>query len=207
MMEEFNEAFWDERYSTHTALWSGHPNANLIAEVSELVPGRALDIGCGEGADVHWLAEQGWLVTGLDVSGVALDRAAAQAAKLAPGVSARIDWVHADVAEWVPPAVSYDLVSAQYVHLPRGMRDTLLARLLASVAPGGTLLFVGHHPSDLAAAPRPFDPELFFTGEDLVGALSPSWEVVTNTTAVRESIHEGHDVTLHDTVFRARRQR
>ena len=41
-----------------------------MTEVSEFPPGRALDVGCGEGADAVWLAKRGWDVTGLDVSGV-----------------------------------------------------------------------------------------------------------------------------------------
>jgi SAM-dependent methyltransferase len=63
----FSRAFWDERYRTRDRLWSGRPNVQLIAEAQGLTPGRALDVGCGEGTDAIWLAQQGWTVTGIDL--------------------------------------------------------------------------------------------------------------------------------------------
>src|SRR3954471_21898208 len=84
-------AEWDERYTGSPQIWSGNPNGALVAEVAALAPGRALDVGCGEGADAVWLATRGWRVTALDVSEVALDRAAQHAR--AAGVA--VAWLHA----------------------------------------------------------------------------------------------------------------
>jgi hypothetical protein len=103
----------------------------------------------------------------------------------------------------------YDLVTAQYLHLPSARRPPLLGRLAAAAAAGGTLLIVGHHPSDLQATmPRPPDPDRYFTGDDVVSALEPDqWEIVTNAAPERAGTDpEGRIVTLHDTVFRARRR-
>lgn len=74
MPEQFDQAFWDERYRSHATLWSGNPNGHLISETDGLTPGAALDVGSGEGADAIWLAERGWRVTAVDLSTVALQR-------------------------------------------------------------------------------------------------------------------------------------
>ena len=209
MTDPFDQAFWDERYRSQSSLWSGKPNVHLVGEAAELSPGTALDVGCGEGADAIWLAGRGWQVTGVDVSTVALQRAAGHAARAGDGIAGRIDCVHADQLRWDPGPARYDLVSAQYLHLPDPLRADLFRRLAASVTPGGTLLIVGHHPSDLhTTMPRPPLPERFFTGEDIVALLDPhAWEVVTDTAAPRQATDpDGHSVTIHDTVLRARRR-
>jgi SAM-dependent methyltransferase len=206
--EMFSEAFWDERYRTKDALWSGNPNPNLVAEAADLTPGRALDVGCGEGADAIWLARRGWQVTGADISTVALERAAVHAAAAGPEVAARIKWQQADLFGWDPGTAEYDLVSAQYIHIPSESRDETFGRLAAAVRPGGTLLIVGHHPSDIGTVPRPPFPDLFFTGDEIAALLGPAdWDVITNAARGREAKHpeDGRTVTVHDTVLRARR--
>ncbi len=203
-----DQAFWDERYRSSSALWSGHPNPQLVAEAAALPAGTALDVGCGEGGDAIWLAEHGWQVTAVDLSVVALERAAAQAVKIGADVARRITWQHADLGSWVPAAASYDLVSAQFMHLPKDLRELINRRLAESVAPGGTLLIVGHHPSDLQTTiPRPPLPELFFTAADVAASLSPrEWEIVVQEARPRGAQDpDGRSVTIHDTVLRAQR--
>lgn len=199
------EAFWNERYRSTGALWSGRPNPQLVAEAADLTPGTALDVGCGEGADALWLAERGWRVTGVDIATVALQRAADHARQ----AGVEVTWLHADLLDWVPPPSAYDLVSAQFLHLPPGQRATLHDRLADAVAPGGSLLIVGHHPSDLhTTAPRPPASELFFTAGEIAAALDPErWDIVVGEARPRESVDpEGRTVTVHDTVLRARRE-
>ncbi len=207
--ERFGEAFWDERYRSAGALWSGNPNRYLVSEASDLPPGTALDAGCGEGADALWLAGRGWRVTGVDLSTVALERAAWHAAESGPGMAARIEWVHADlIGGWDPGVARYDLVSSQYMHLPPDARAALFRGLAGAVAPGGTLLIVGHHPSDLQTTmPRPQMPERFFTGEDIAGLLDAGdWKVITDEAPQRSAPDpDGQPVMIRDTVFRARR--
>jgi SAM-dependent methyltransferase len=210
----FDEAFWDERYRSSSAVWSGRPNPHLLSEAAGLVPGAALDIGCGEGADAIWLAEKGWQVTAVDISAVALARAAARAGAAGADVAQRVTWLHADLTAvdriaWAPAAARYDLVSAQFLHLAPGPRDSLLRRLADSVAPGGSLLIVGHHPSDLqTTVMRPAPPELFFAGADVVALLAPAeWEIVVNEARSHGAVDpEGRSVTVHDTVVRAERR-
>jgi SAM-dependent methyltransferase len=206
MSEQFGQAFWDERYSSKPAIWSGKPNPQLVRQVTDLEPGAALDVGSGEGADAIWLAQRGWLVTGVDISQVALDRAAAQAARV--GVAARITWLREDITAWRPEPARYDLVSAQFMHLPAPARDVLFRDLAAAVTTGGTLLIVAHHPSDLqTTVPRPPMPERFYTADEIAGGLdSREWDVVTSAAEPRSVLDpEGRDVTIHDTVLMARR--
>jgi SAM-dependent methyltransferase len=205
--EQFDQAFWDERYLSHSTLWSGNPNRHLGSEAEKLTPGTALDAGAGEGADAIWLAGRGWQVTAVDISAVALERAAGYAAKAGADIAGRISWYQQDLFSWEPPQGHYDLVSAQYLHLPGGPREMLFDRLAAAVAPGGTLLIVGHHPSDMETTmPRPKMPELFFTGDEIADRLDPGlWEIVTNAAPGHTATDpEGRPVTIHDTVLRAR---
>ena len=201
-------AFWDERYRSSSTLWSGEPNPQLVTEASDLSPGSALDVGCGEGADAIWLAERGWRVTAVDVSTVALERGAAHAHDVGADVAQSITWLHADLVQWVPSAASYDLVSAQFLHLPEVQREVLHGRLAGSVAPGGTLLVVGHHPSDLqSGVPRPSVPGLLFTSSEVADSLDRGqWLIEVNESRARQTLDpEGHATTIHDSVLKARR--
>ncbi|HUZ25411.1 MAG TPA: methyltransferase domain-containing protein [Streptosporangiaceae bacterium] len=209
MSDQFGEEFWDERYRSHSSLWSGNPNRHLISEAADLPPGAALDVGSGEGADAIWLAGRGWRVTAVDLSTVALERGAAHAERAGAQIAGRITWRHADLRTWDPGPARFDLISAQYMHLPTQERDALLRRLAAAVSLGGTLLIVGHHPSDMQTTmPRPQKPELYFTGDDIVAVLdSQEWDIVTNATEPRAATDpDGQPVVIHDTVLRARRR-
>jgi SAM-dependent methyltransferase len=200
----FDEASWEERYRIAPTLWSGRANPQLVAEAAGLPPGRALDAGSGEGGDALWLAGRGWRVTAADFSTVALARAAAAAERLDPEVAGRVEWVHADLTRWEPPAGAFDLVSAQYFHLPSHDRDPAFARLAAAVAPGGSLLVVGHRPSELHTGM----PEMFFSAQQVAATLDPeAWDVVVCEDRPRTaSGPAGRELPVADTVLRARRR-
>ena len=179
-----------------------------MTEAPDLFPGSALDVGCGEGADAIWLAQRGWRVTAVDVSTVALERGAAHARDVSAEVAQRIIWLHANLTQWVPPAASYDLVSAQFMHLPTVQRGGLHGRLAESVAPGGTLLVVGHHPSDLqTAVPRPSVAGLLFTSFEVADSLpKEQWVIVVDEARGRQTLDpDGNAATIHDAVLRAQR--
>jgi SAM-dependent methyltransferase len=147
----FSQEFWDDRYRSAGQLWSGQPNPQLVAQAASLTPADALDVGCGEGADAIWLARHGWTVTGVDISAVALERAAGHAAARGDEVARRITWRQADLLSWDPGPQRYDLVSAQFMYLPPGELESMHRRLAAAVRPGGTLLVVLHHPDSMHA--------------------------------------------------------
>ncbi len=202
----FDGAYWDEHYSSEPALWSGQPNPVLVVEAVDLPVGRALDVGCGEGADALWLAEQGWQVTGVDVSQVALDRAAAHVATA--GFADQVVWEQHNLLEWTPASRSFDLVSAQYFHLPPDVRPRIYDGLAEAVAPGGTLLVVAHHPSDLdTTIGRPPVEELFFTADELAERLDDEWDIQVVEARPRTATDgEGRQVDVADTVLKARRR-
>lgn len=201
----FDRAFWDDHYGSAPALWSGKPNPVLVDEVDGLPPGRALDVGSGEGADALWLAGRGWQVLGTDVSQVALDRATA--AVDAGGLSDQVMWVQHDLLAWTPPPRSFDLVSAQFFHLLADDRPRVYGGLADAVAPGGTFLVVAHHPSDLdTTMSRPPVEELFFTADDIAELLDDEWEVQVSEARPRTAKDpDGRDVAITDTVLKARR--
>lgn len=205
-MSVYDEQWWEHRYASGEAHWSGRPNDVLVAETADLTPGTALDVGCGTGGDAIWLAEQGWHVTAVDLSRTALARAAAVA--LERGVAGRTTWEHADVTVWAPPPRAYDLVTTAFLHVPGGIRDVVVARLAAAVAPGGTLLVAQHDPSDLHTVRHGQDPDLFATGQQLAAAL-PAAEFEVLVAEARPRLgrsHEGEDLPMADAVLRARRR-
>jgi SAM-dependent methyltransferase len=199
------QAEWDRRYSDSEQLWSGRPNGALVAEVAGLTPGRVLDVGCGEGADAVWLAGRGWEVTALEVSGVALERAARHAAEA--GVDVR--WVHAGLVEAALPAASFDLVSAQYPALLRTPDAAAERALLAAVAPGGVLLLV-HHAGMETHAPEDdeFDPADYVWPSMVAALLDDHWVVEVDESRTRVAPEGGAGAHhAEDVVLRARRLR
>ena len=198
------EEFWDDRYGDMEQLWSGEPNATLTTEMQGLPAGRALDVGCGEGADALWLAEQGWDVTALDVSRVALDRAAAQAA--VRGVKVR--WLHAGLVEAAVQPASFDLVSAQYPALLRTEANVAELALLAAVAPNGVLLIV-HHPAPTTdeAKAHGFNPDDYVSPAQVAALLNERWQVEVDETRPRHVATGAGSHHTHDVILRARRLR
>ena len=201
--------FYEQLYRSRDAVWSGNPNPQLVREVAVLALGVALDLGCGEGADALWLAERGWRVTAVDFSATAIARAAAHAAELGPPIAERVAWRCADLAAWHPAEAAYDLVSAQFFHTERAVRDEAFRRLAAAVAPGGTLLIVGHHPADIQAfAPQPVPLEPYFTAPEVAATLDPQdWQIVVAEDRERSATPSAdHASAIRDVVLRARRR-
>lgn len=198
------QAEWDGRYAERDTLWSGNPNGALVAEVTDLAPGRVLDVGCGEGADAIWLARRGWQVTALEVSGVALTRAAGHAH--AAGVDIR--WVHAGLAEAELAPGSFDLVSAMYPALLRTPDRAAERAMLDAVAPGGVLLLVHHAGMEHREVEHgQFDPADYVWPSMIIAMLDDAWTVEVDEQRPR-IIPDGGAGAHHvdDIVLRARRR-
>lgn len=198
-------AEWDTRYSEREgAMWSGSPNGRLQAEVAGLARGRALDVGCGEGADAIWLARSGWVVTAIDISDVAVSRAR-EAAGLA---GAAVEWICGDVLQAPFPAGSFDLVSMQYPALPKAAGEAAARALLDAVRPGGLLLAVYHDLDDEHREhmkSRGVDPADYVGADDLARLLGDDFNLELHAVEPRidpppENPH------IADIVLRARRR-
>ncbi|THJ66474.1 class I SAM-dependent methyltransferase [Arthrobacter echini] len=203
------QEFWDERYRKRSHVWSGEPNRQLVAVAESLQPGRALDVGAGEGADAIWLATSGWDVLGVDVSAVALSRARAHTRELDASVTARLDWRQVDLLSSPELPADFDLVSVQFMHLADPERTRLFRMLATRVGTGGSLLIVAHDPSDLhTGVGRPPQPELYYTPEQVAAVLDDSWDIrVGESRARTERTPDGRDVGVNDVVVHAVRLR
>jgi 2-polyprenyl-3-methyl-5-hydroxy-6-metoxy-1,4-benzoquinol methylase len=200
----FEPPSWDERYSGEEKVWSGNPNAQLVAVVSGLTPGNALDVGCGEGGDVIWLARQGWRVTGADFSANGLARAARHAEEA--GVANQTDWWQVDARTFAAGERSYDLVTTHFLHPPDGGMVEVTRRLAEAVAPGGHLLVVGHAPSEafthLAASHR----RAMFLAEDLLPGLPDDFEALVFEQRPRTVTRNDMTLDIHDSTLFAHRR-
>lgn len=204
----FGREFWEDRYAATELAWSGNPNPVLVTEATPLKPGRALDIGSGEGADALWLAQHGWQVTGADIAVNALEKARAHSEAVDPAAAARIDWQQHDFTEWSPEPRSYELVSSQFLHLPKPTMTALFRSFAAAVAPGGTLLIVGHDASDVGenSHHRGHLSERMFTVDDVLDALKDEKLLVEIAESrPREATTEHDGEFAHDVVVKARR--
>ena len=155
---------WDQRYAGRELVWTSEANRFLIQEVDGLAPGRALDLACGEGRNAVWLAERGWRVTGVDFSRVGLEKA--RQLEDARGVHA--EWIAMDLLEYRPEPQAFELVIVFYLQLPEAQRTPILRTAAGAVAPGGTLLLVGHDSRNIAEGHGgPQDPSVLYTAEDV----------------------------------------
>lgn len=204
MMAEFDKTYWDRHWNptTSSGVRELPVNPYLASETAHLPPGTALDAGCGTGAEAIWLAGQGWQVTAADISQTALNTAQARAA--ATDAITPIDWVEADLSRWEPER-TWDLVVTSYAHPEIGQLP-FYRRIASWVAPGGTLLVVGHlhdhqhdghhgHPENASA-----------TVEAITNLFdAPGWLIDTAYEHTRTVHPGGTPVELRDVIVRAQR--
>ena len=202
-MDMFEPQSWDERYSGEEKIWSGNPNPQLVAEAAGLTPGTALDVGCGEGGDVIWLARQGWTVTGADFSANGLARAARHAEQA--GVAGRVDWWQVDAREFAADGRTFDLVTTHFLHPPDGGMVEVTRRLAGAVAPGGHLLVVGHAPSEVFTQLSASHRKAMFVAEELLPGLPENFEPVVVEQRARTAVRDGVTVEIADSTLLARR--
>ena len=192
---------WNRRYASADPHSTPVPNRFLVAEVSDLPPGRALDLACGAGRNAVWLAERGWRVTAVDFSDVGLS----MARELAEARGTTVEWIEADVLAWTATVNAYDLVCVLYLQLPADERRAVLRLAANAVGPGGTLLVIGHDLLNLTeGSGGPTQPDVLFTPDDIVGEIGGLR--IEKAERVRRPVDDG--VTTRDAIdalVRARR--
>ena len=178
---------WDARYSVDELVWGAQPNRFVAAEFTGLPPGRALDLGAGEGRNAIWLARHSWQVTAVDFSPVAVDRAR----KLAMAEGVEVTWIVADVAEYRPEPGAFDAVLVAYLHLPATLLAAALARAATALAPGGRIVVVGHDVASAGAGVGgPQDPAILYTPQPIVAELAEL--TVRTAEQVRRPVQTDH---------------
>lgn len=220
MTHGFDREYWEQHWRRGSPDGAGSMDGNpanpyLARETGDLVPGTALDAGCGSGGEAIWLDSQGWQVTAADISSTALARAAERAT--VSGASARLQWVEADLSAWHPDT-RFDLVMTHYAH-PAMPQLEFYDRIAEWVAPGGTLLIVGHlhthsgnggGQSQAHAHGSGHHPpaEASVTAAAITARLDETaWQVVIAEECHRTPSGGGRgDVPLHDVVVRATRR-
>jgi SAM-dependent methyltransferase len=176
-----DQASWDRRYSQAELIWSATPNQFFAEEVAALAPGRALDLGTGEGRNAVWLAERGWDTTAVDFSATGIEKARA----LANARGCSVTWIVEDLLTFRPAPHAFDLVALVYIHLPALQRRQVLATAVGALAPAGRLVVVGHDRSNLTAGVGgPQDPSILFTPEEIVSDLD-GLDIVRSRKVVR----------------------
>ena len=195
------QAAWDERYAGADLVWGAGPNRFVAEEVTPLPTGRALDLGTGEGRNAIWLAGRGWRVTAVDFSAAGL----AQAARLAAERGVSVEWVQADLLDYQPAGDAFDLVLVAYIHLPPDSLTHLFRTAAAALAPGGTLLVIGHDQDNIAHGHGgPQDPSRLYTPESVTAALDGLTIRLAERVPRPVQTPEGERVAI-DTLIRAER--
>ena len=179
-------AEWDARYAAADLVWGAEPNRFVAAELTELTPGRALDVACGEGRNAIWLAGRGWFAVGVDFSATAIARARQLAVH--SDVADSTEFRVGDVVDGELPPGPFDAVVVAYLHLPPSERARTLRRAADRVAAGGVLLVVGHDTTNLTdGVGGPQDPQVLYAPDDIVADLGPGF-VVEKAQRVHRSV-------------------
>jgi SAM-dependent methyltransferase len=198
-----NSEDWNRRYAGRELLWTATPSRFLVAETEGLAPARALDLACGEGRNAVWLAEQGWTVTGVDFSDVALEKAR----RLADAGGVDVEWLLADLRDYRAEPRAYDLVLLFYLQVPAAVRQPVVRVAAEAVAPGGVLLLVAHDLSNLDEGyGGPQEPAVLYTADDVAADLAGTGLRVVRAERVRRPVEDddGEHVAL-DVLVRAAR--
>ena len=192
---------WDSRYSATDTMWSEEPNVFLVEKVADLEPGRALDLGCGEGRNALWLAGRGWDVTAVDFSSVAIDRGR----RWAEQRGLTVDFQAADVIDFVPESAAYDLVIVFYLQLPHDEVRTVLGHASTALVPGGTILVVAHDLDNLERGyGGPPTADVLYTSDLVTEALGQLDVVQAGQVTRMVSTPQGERAAI-DTLVLARR--
>ena len=195
---------WNDRYAETSLLWSAAPNRWVAAELADVPVGRALDLGAGEGRNALWFAARGFTVTAVDFAKVALDRGRQQA-EAAHIPAERLTWIEADLIDYHPAPLAFDVVIIAYLQLPEQPRRIVTARAVEALAPGGVLLVIGHDLANLTyGTGGPQQAEVLFQPQDVVADIRATDRPlrIVRADTVRRPV-DGSDRDAIDALVRA----
>lgn len=158
---------WNGRYSASDYVWTIKVNQFVERHLADLEPGKAIDLGAGEGRNAVWLAQKGWKVTAVDFSSVGLEKGR----QLAQDHNVTVDFVEADATTWQPDE-TVDLVLLSYLQLDPTGRETVLSNAKTWLRPGGTLFVIAHDQTNVADGyGGPPSTEVCYSVAETVAAL------------------------------------
>jgi SAM-dependent methyltransferase len=157
-----DRTYWNERYRDETFQLPTEPSRPLREFADALPDGRALDVATGNGRNALFLADEGYAVDAVDVSGVALAEARDRAMELDP--RGHVNWIQADLDTYCLPESAYDVVAVSFY-----TALDLLPDLKGALAPGGVLCYE-HHLRSPEVDRGPSDDRHRFRSNDLLRA-------------------------------------
>jgi len=123
---------WDERFRGKGFAFGKEPNPFLKKQIHLLPKGKTLDIAAGEGRNAVFLAQQGFDVDAVDISGVGLKKAQ----KLAGEIGVKINTLFADLNTYQIEKEKYDLIANLYF-----LRRSLIPKIKRGLKKGGRVIF------------------------------------------------------------------
>jgi SAM-dependent methyltransferase len=150
--------FWDARFAAPDYIFGTAPNVFLAAQRTLFQPGMR----CSRSAAVKGATACGWRSrvaggTGVDIS----PRALAKADKLAAERGVKVQWIEADIVDWVWQAERFDAVACIFIQFaaPEG-RQRIFSGMQQTLCAGGSVLLQGYTPRQLqygSGGPRDID--------------------------------------------------
>ena len=187
---------WDQRYGSSDYVWTSTANQFVERDLADLAPGRAIDLGAGEGRNAVWLARQGWTVTAVDFSAVGLGKGR----RLAADHDVEVEFVCADATTYHPDNL-VDLVVVSYLQIDAEGRRTVLEHAASWLRPGGVVFVIAHDRSNVTDGfGGPPSEAVCYDVDESVAALAgltiERAEVVERVVTNSDGVHTALDTLI-----------
>ena len=155
---------WNERFAKEEFAYGKEPNTFFKQEIEKLIPGKLLLLGEGEGRNSVYAAKLGWKVDAVDWS----EKGKEKAEKLASENEVQINYIVADLSNYIPQTNQYDAIGLIFLHLPPELREAVHQKVAASLNDGGVVILESYSKEQLAnSSGGPKDPDLLYSLEEI----------------------------------------
>jgi SAM-dependent methyltransferase len=166
-----DKAFWDSKYATDEYVYTKDVNRFVKESLSDLAPGKMIDLAGGEGRNTVFFAENGWQAENIDLSSVGLEKCQRLAAER--GVSDNVFTTHASALDFESKLAPVDLGVCAYLQIPQKDLEIAITRLVENILPGGVFFGVWHALENLKDGfGGPQDPAVLPSTESMTKLLS-----------------------------------